>query len=255
MKNLIYQFWTGDMPPYAKMGQKLVKAYASKAGAEYRFDRNPGFFKGKRARYYHCLRPVFDQSFHEFDRVLFLDMDIFPVQSADPGIFELDLADIAMAAERLQPELRETVAGRVNARNDRRWQWICEKFFGSNIPTDQKGRPLVYNSGVILFSKQGMAKAHKTFSNIRTYIATMKILRLCEFYRLDQNYLGCNAFRKGIEFTELSQVWNSQIHIFEDVQGTQKLIDRRSADTNFIHFQLPEKREMSETQIKDVLQF
>jgi hypothetical protein len=40
MRNIIYQYWKGPMKPGVKASTKLMKEYADRIGAEYRFDLN-----------------------------------------------------------------------------------------------------------------------------------------------------------------------------------------------------------------------
>ena len=89
--NLIYQFWTGTVPFYARESSKAIQAYAEMAGAEYRFDDNPPKLKVPNAAYLNCFRPLLDKSFHKYEKVLFLDMDIFPRENIKANIFDLEV--------------------------------------------------------------------------------------------------------------------------------------------------------------------
>jgi len=40
MKNIIYQYWKGDLKPGVVYSTELIKEYADRIGAEYRFDHN-----------------------------------------------------------------------------------------------------------------------------------------------------------------------------------------------------------------------
>ena len=65
MKNIIYQYWQGEMKPGVVASTKLMKAYAERIGAEYRFDHNITI-AGKFVNvpiYYEPANPLVDASF------------------------------------------------------------------------------------------------------------------------------------------------------------------------------------------------
>ena len=77
MANLIYQYWTGNVPYYIEKSVEMMQEYAKSIGAEYKVDINDNFFNGSHAQYSQALRPIHDTKFHKYDNVLFCDMDIF----------------------------------------------------------------------------------------------------------------------------------------------------------------------------------
>jgi len=83
MKNLIYQVWCGTLTEEAKVSSKLMKQYADRIGVEYLLHTNPNI-ASKRVNsdgpYWEWLNPTIDDSFLEYDNVLVLDLDIFPVK-------------------------------------------------------------------------------------------------------------------------------------------------------------------------------
>ena len=121
MKNLIYQFWNGNVPYYAKCSSSMMKSYADYVGAEYRVDYNSSYVKSGSPEYMNCFRPIHDISFHEYDNVLFLDMDIFPVENIKDNIFEVNHNGIAVAQEIGMPEIRYNSTGRISGREDEKW--------------------------------------------------------------------------------------------------------------------------------------
>lgn len=253
MKVLIYQYWSGDIPVYAKLGQRLMLAYANRIGAEYRFDHNPNFFPKKYAQYYSALRPVFDEEFHKYDKVLFVDMDIMPSDELSESIFEQTIEHFGMAQEKHQPVLREQSKISINSKNDKKWAKLLKLLWRIDVPKDKKQRPLVFNSGVVLYSRAGMQFAKKNFLKISLYNWMIRFAFLPKFYRLDQNYLGACAFLPNCEFTELSADWNSQVHYSTNEKGERVLMDLRTSDTRFTHFQLRKRSGMTEEDIMEFL--
>ena len=85
MKNLIYQYWQGPLKPGVQSSTKLMKAYAEKIGAEYRFDHNIQI-ASKTCNvpiYYEPANPLVDSSFDEYDNVALIDIDVFPVENLE----------------------------------------------------------------------------------------------------------------------------------------------------------------------------
>ena len=81
MKNLIYQVWAGELRPGCNYSQKLFKKYAKNINADYRLDIDPNIASKicDFPMYFEWLNPILDDSFLEYDNVLVVDMDVFPV--------------------------------------------------------------------------------------------------------------------------------------------------------------------------------
>lgn len=251
MRTLIYQYWRGELPLYAQISKKMFETYAREIGADYLFDKDPEFFPPKYANYYHSLRPVFDDKFHEYDKILYVDMDILISQKLEANVFDIELEHIAMVEEEHQPELREFAKGKINSKNDQKWAKLASLFWGIEVARDEHNRPKVYNSGVVLFSNSGLKKAKETFLSIPKYTWAMRLALLPRFYRLDQNYFGVCAFSKGMNLTVMDQSWNTQVHYVHTREGDKTLYDARSQDTKFIHLQVAGRKNMSEKEILD----
>ncbi len=249
LKTLIYQFWNGKLPGYARLSRNMMRAYAQQVGADYRFDLDPKYFRTPYARYFNALRPVFDRAFHAYDRVLFVDMDVFPVDGLEESIFHQEIGDIAMCAEKGQSDIRTKRAGHITIESDLKWAEYIRHRWKAQAPRDRDGIPTVFNSGVVMYSGEGMAAAREKFATVWSYILWMYAARFPKFYRLDQNYLGCFAFIPGIRFTELESRWNAQVISIPLVSGETILIDNRNHDTNFVHLQHQDKRTMSDEEI------
>ena len=62
MRNLIYQYWTGNVPYYIGKSVEMMREYAKSIGAEYRVDINDNFFSFwstinliKKSRYFQSI--------------------------------------------------------------------------------------------------------------------------------------------------------------------------------------------------------
>ncbi|WP_039017964.1 hypothetical protein [Halocynthiibacter namhaensis] len=252
MKRLIYQYWTGRMPSYAQVSKELFTSYARDSGAEYLFEQDPRYFRSKYARYYNALRPIFDLNFHAYDQVLFVDMDVIPLQNNDANIFETPIGQIGMVEEVDQPDLRLNMFGRINHNNDLRWAKVVKKIWGVQVPLDALNRPRVFNSGVVLYTKTGLQFARENFPSVKAYQYVMTLARLPRFYRLDQNYLGAFVGKHRCDYSCLASDWNSQITSAKTLSGENLLVDQRTASSKFIHMQHRGRNEMSQDDVLSV---
>ncbi|WP_170973384.1 glycosyltransferase [Rhizobium sp. FKY42] len=251
MKTLIYQFWKGEVPDYARLSRRLFRDYADRHGADYFFEENPTFFTGKYAEYYHAVRPVWDPDFHNYDRVIYVDADVFPKDNASGEILTTPVNHIGMVEELAQPQLRKGRKSPIRHSNDMRWAAFGSAFFHSTPPRTADRSPRVFNSGVIAYTREGMVAAYQHFPQIRTYVMAMRLALLPRFYRLDQNYLGISCFRAGMQFTALEQRWN---RILEQGDiGEDYLARETKSDTAFVHWQVRNRKEICERQILDLV--
>lgn len=240
MKKLVYQYWNGDVPPGARASFASVAAYAKRIGASHRADENGNWSRtiGGNTRQYDMLRPVFDDEFGEYDKVLFLDADIFAVDGVADDIFEIPVGDMGICVEPHQPGLRASMKGGISAASDEKWAAAMEKKWGMKLPRDGKGRLLVYNSGVVMYTRKGIGIMRKRFVTPSEYLAVVPG-SLHNLYRSDQNYLHAMMFKAGLDFAELSTDWNSIVHFLGSRSDRVRPVhDGRGPDAKFVHIQL-----------------
>lgn len=250
MKNLIYQFWSGNMPYYAKVSSKKIKDYASYIGAEYLVNTDKSIKGGNHTEYMNCFLPIHDEKFHDYDNVLFLDMDIFPVDNIEDNIFESENNGIAMAKELGMPEIRYNSSGPISGKADETWAKIVESTYNVTLPRDEKNRLEVYNSGVVLYTKEALIEAKKNFVPISSYQQKMRGLN--KFYSLDQNYLHAMLFTGVTGMTELNPKWNSQIY-FNGKGNPRPIKDNRTPATQLVHLQLRGRDSLTDEKIHDIV--
>ena len=105
MKNIIYQYWKGPMKPGVVSSTRLMKEYADRIGAEYRFDHNIEI-ASKTVNvpiYYEPANPLVDNSFDQYDNVALIDIDIFPTENLKDDLFMLNGEDAGICTEPKQP--------------------------------------------------------------------------------------------------------------------------------------------------------
>lgn len=240
MKNLIYQYWDGELRVGCKAGVENMKKYAAKIGADYLFEENPRFVTnlGSYSPHYGAFKPIFDESFHKYDNILFADTDVFVVDGLEENIFEKFNADIGICTEPDQPTLRQKTAGNITTARDEKWAKIVEQKWGIKVPRTPEGLVKVYNSGVVLYSNKGLLKAREKFVPFKNYVDMIKASGLISFYTCDQPYLHAMLDVAGMDWIELDNNWNRYIHYTR--QGTQErqVNDTRTKDTKFVHIQL-----------------
>ncbi|MCY3879207.1 MAG: hypothetical protein OXF74_08520 [Rhodobacteraceae bacterium] len=253
MTAIIYQYWKGNFPDkgYAHFSRQLFTEYARRNQIEYRFDENPTFFRGKYSEWFTRLRPLYDKWFHQFEYVLYADMDIFPTQSASAGLFDTPIGHFAMAEEKdslLWRTPTSKIGGITNAR-DRRWVNLCRLAYGVEVPTYPNGLPRVFNAGLVLYSNEGMKVCPELFPNRHLYSFINRVAGLPSFYRRDQNYLGLASSIEGIHFSELSNCWNQQVRSTDSGYAYTETDEA----AQFIHLQTRDRSSLTDAEIMAVI--
>jgi len=244
MSNLIYQVWSGTLTEECRVSSRLMQEYASRIDAEYILDIDPNIASKicDVPKYFEWLNPILDDRFLKYDKILSVDLDVFPVEGLTESIFDQDIGDIGVCAEKFQGISRATttVAGCINKENDERWARVVNEKWSANFPRDNQGHLKIYNAGVVVFSREGILKAKKwiPFQQYINYIRTHGFGR---FYWVDQNYLHAMLCTdKTLKYVEMPNTWNSQIHYVRGplTAAYGKVNDERTAETKFVHVQM-----------------
>ena len=218
-----------------------MKKYAAHIGVEYLFEGNPRFVTnlGGYSPHYGSFKPIYDESFHEYDNVLFLDTDIFAVDGLQENIFEGFDAEIGICTEPQQPMLRKR-GGMITSAHDELWATMVESKWNVKMPRNDKGLLKVYNSGVVMYSNAGLLKAKKNFVPFKKYVDLVNSTKgLIMFYTADQNYLHAMLEVGKMDWVELDNTWNSYIHLIREVGSNAKVPnDTRTKNTKFVHIQM-----------------
>ena len=242
MKNLIYQYWDGDIRIGCEAGIDAMSAYAGRIGAKYLFEHNPRFVTnlGGMSKMYGMFKPVYDEAFHEYDNVLFADTDIFPVDGLTESIFDGFDAEVGICTEADQPKLRLNTEGRITSACDEAWAKLVKKIWGVDVPRTDDGLVKVYNAGLVMFSRAGLQKAKERFIPFKEYMNAISGsgVRLPGFYTSDQCYLHVMLDFVGMDWVELDNGWNSFVHYIKQKGEPRAINDTRTPDTKFVHVQL-----------------
>jgi len=248
MKTLIYQYWYGaTMEPCAKYGKQAMEAYANRIGAEYRFERDPTFFNGvcEQPVSFSCLMPVFNEDFHKYDAVVSVDLDIFPVDGLTENIFDTDFGEMNLCQEAHMPALKKQFGGSSRNRGlqaHNAWSKRMKDLYGVDMPKNNEGLYKIYNSGLVLYSKEGMRKAKEQFTPIQTFVNNFKPKFKPKLFWRDQAYIHAMFVVGGLDSRELNTGWNSQVHWMPKTVAKpgkhRPVVDCRNKDTKFVHVQL-----------------
>lgn len=252
--NAIYQYWDGNPTPECYASVAAMKEYAERIGAEHIFELDPKFASGlgKYTPHYGQFKVVYDESFDKYDKILFTDTDVFPIENLNENIFdEIGDEDVAIAEEWNQIETRKkhTIAG-INNQNDRHWASVVDNAYNITVPRAECGSPRAYNSGVVLWSKQGRKNARATFVDFKTYVHKINLSGLPAFYTCDQPYL--HAMMMKLNWKELDYKWNSSVHYTPATKDPRPVTDLRDG-ANMVHVQLGGVSQFSADKFKRIV--
>ena len=263
MSNLIYQYWDGDLTPAVADGSNAMRQYAERIGAEYIFDNNPNalrnIFKMEIpivSPYYSAFKPVWDKSFDEYDKILYADVDVWPLKHMSDNIFDDGLlgdADIGICTEPLAPELRKkTACPWINHDADLYWAKLMKQGYDIDVPKLADGSVEVFNSGVVLYSRAGRIKARERWVKPDDYYYNIIWSELDTFYTIDQCYLHAMMFYADMDIQRLDNSWNCLVHHqrYAEDPNVRHIVDERNGRERFVHIQLHGAEKLD----KDMLQ-
>lgn len=242
MKNLIYQVWTGDLQLPIQRGVELMETYAKAIGADYKFAHNPKCASNHTdvKLYYEKFNFLFDDFFLEYDKVAYVDTDVYPVDRLEEDIFaEVDSGFVGICTEPFQGKYRATttIGAGINQQSDERWAKAVKANYGLEMPRDSDGFLKVFNTGMVVLTREAMIQARKEFVPIQTYVDDMRKVGLGRFYTLDQNYF--HAMMHKLKYIEMHNGWNGYVHYVRGPMGKNEPIhDGRTNESKFVHIQL-----------------
>jgi lipopolysaccharide biosynthesis glycosyltransferase len=249
MKNLIYQFWdtfqsNGKIFPCVEASSKSMKKYAERIGAEYKFELNPPHLHSSLKehnipQYYGSVNPVFREEFHEYDNVLFTDADVFVVDDIEESIFDSFTGDIGICEEIFEPKRQIHETKRLLNKNLYDW-WATanEQRFNMHYPRTDDGLLRAFNSGVVLYSNNGMKMAKEHFIPFKDYCDNIVKNNLKTFFAADQHYINTSMWNiyPMLSVQIMDYKWNTEV-VYYDKSPTEVLY-HKTEDTKFVHIQL-----------------
>lgn len=256
-KTAIYQYWDGTIRPSAIAGVNNMKAYAERIGADYRFEDNPQWLRtvkkmdfGNYSPHYGAFKPLFDSHWDQYDKILFVDTDVFAVDGLEENVFDHFHGEIGICEEPFQPKQRTITTGRITSQADNLWAKTVEDAYGVPMPRTEDGLVKVYNTGMVLYSAAGRKKAQSDFVQFDKYVRMIRAAGLDSFYTCDQPYLHAMMFAKGFNVQIMDGGWNSYIHGTRDIhQPKMRIMDWRDENTKFVHCQFPGADNMDAEQL------
>ena len=96
----------------------------------------------------------------------------------------------------------------------------------------------IFNTGMVLYSKEARLKARREFCDFKSYVDLMRRNPLVAFYSCDQPYLHAMMYGCGFDVQEMDNGWNSYIHYTKDIYHADRyMCDWRDENTKFVHVQ------------------
>jgi len=223
MKNAIIQYYldyngvgkqehhysNGGPPEWARYSVGAFKEYADRHGADHHFYQDR--FVNAKSNFFECLRVYLDPSLDEYDKILYVDVDVMPKNMAS-NIFHVNVMDIAGVAEFPYTEYAVPV-------NWNRSGPLKSRFehFGARLePSTSTQAPFrMINSGVVLWSREARLKARELFIDHEEWF-NYKNAWLDNSLKgvghsshcLDQPFLNAMWSRFEFDVLELGKVWN-----------------------------------------------
>lgn len=243
--HLVYQFYEGNLTSGNKAGVHLMKEYCNRIGVKHLFELNPTWPKeariqrknlGKYNPHYGAFKFIFDEKFDSYDSIMFCDCDVVPVDNLSESPFDEFNQEIGICEEYMMPDLRTKFnIGGINIHNDKKYANLCEQKYNVVMSKDSLGRPRVFNSGMVIYSKEARIKARQIFPDFKEYCQLVS-RNLPPFYQGDQNYL--NAMLPKFKWQLMDYKWNSQIFFKPGTSGDNRPIADYRSNPNFVHVQL-----------------
>jgi len=247
MKTLIYQYWDGRPDQSVQAGSDAMNEYADRIGSDYLFEDNPLWIGDRKkfgyyAPHFGAFKPVFEPEFYEkYDKIMFVDTDVFPVNNLLVNCFDQFDADIGICIEPGEPERRKETLGKITHDTDEHWAKTVENKWGKKMPRNENGLLKVYNTGMVMYSQPGMEIARKSWMNFVAYAEMIRTAGMTNsFYWCDQPYLHAMMFACEMNVQEIDPHWNCIITGSRLKSRPERhLIDNRDGNEKFVHAMFP----------------
>ena len=261
MKTAIYQYYDGPLTESIQASVKNIKSYAETIGADHTFEHNPNWVindlkmnLGYYTKHYGAFKPVYDSRWDKYDKILFLDADIFAVDNLQENIFEHFHADFGICDEPFQPKQRTITTGKITYEEDEKFAKFMKNVYGVDIPRNEEGLVKEFNSGMVLYSKKGRLQAQTEFDKFPDYVRKVLQNGIIDFYASDQGFIRAMISGKKVNVQYMNNNWNSYVHGTRDIyQPKRRIVDHRTKDTKFVHCQFPGSKDLDEQTILGIV--
>lgn len=216
----------------AAISSQSFQIYAEKVNADYKFSTEQFVSLGHedyRTFFFEVLRTIYDESFDDYDKVLFVDADV--IANTNQNIFDLHTGDVSGV---LESDILTELGGSYSTWDSRESSFIqiLNKFesfgcpplpvFEPNVPS----RLTVLNSGVLVWSREARIAAREVFDDWKDWLYYDEEEPL--WLKLDQFFVSCQLVKNDFELNFLPQTWNDTPCHYNDVMTGMK--------SNFLHY-------------------
>lgn len=202
----------------ADVSRRSFEIYAEKLGADYLYSDEAVYTKDEWERdttvcLFECLRVVYDESFDEYENVLFVDTDI--VANTEENIFDLMEGDVMGV---LESDIRTFNGGGYNAWDRKsdvyRDQVNKYEYHGIPIvpamPPNHPSKLTIMNTGVVCWSRDARLYAREHFDDWKEWFFEGPQLHMSLMN--DQPYLSGQFQKWNMDVQTIDQTWNDSPH-------------------------------------------
>jgi len=211
---------TGDM------SAKSFQIYADKIGCKHHYSTNQVYTKGRTGStvlLFECLRVIYDTIYDEYDKVAFIDSDI--ICNTEENIFN-ECGDYDVTGV-LESEISSGQPGGYNSwdYDDNKRRMLEQKYHRNNIPCVPTQPPLkpscitTFNTGVMVWSKEGRMKARERFDDWFSYMKEGDDNGDHFWINNDQPWLSGQIMKHNLTWQSIDQKWNDTPTHWSDDRG------------------------------------
>lgn len=193
------KYYSGkNMPQWAEISKQKFSEYAKHWDADY-------VFSDKKtvdgiSNYFEVARIFQDTMFDQYDKLLFCDLDVVPVDFSE-NIFDLPVVDVAGWHETDHLDFCQKINWH---KQDKELEQKYKRFGTSLVKSNNKQSRMI-NAGVVLWSKNARQRARQLFDDHNAWYADQKQgIR----YSLDQPYINAMFNKHQFDVLELDRKWN-----------------------------------------------
>lgn len=256
MKTLVYQSYTSNsLPEHAVVSKERFKAYAERIDADYVCDRFSFNIEKDNIfdLWYNQLTPIFDKKYHDYDKILFVDMDIYPTNDNLKNIFKEKIDSVGMVRDFKNNYFNHRLEfdnDVIIERNKEGWGLFAYKNTGTFFKRNDYGNLNLFNDGVMLVNKNIIRLLYKNINREDIFSYIKKIYKLDDLilntvFAKPEFFLQFYFLKLGINVTALSDKWNYQ-------RSDYKIYTNKShSNPYFIHFRTADKKKLTRDFIED----
>ena len=220
---------TGDL------SARSFRDYAKKIGCDHQYSTKQVFTKGKTGStvlLFECLRVIYDPIYDAYDKVAFIDSDI--ICNTEENVFD-QCGDYEVTGV-LESEIVSDSNGGYNSwdySEDVRNELITklERNGIPIVPTKPPYRPscvTTFNTGVMIWSKEGRLKAREKFDDWYAYMADGDKNGDHFWLNNDQPFISGQLTKHDFKWQSINQTWNDTPTHYRD--------GKKGYRSNFLHY-------------------